>query len=257
MMDRMTGVVLDRGDYLVIRTPSRPNYYWGNYLLMKEPPRAGDVERWIGLFEKEIGPKEETGFIALTWDSIKGDHDAIEPFADFGFAIQKSTVLTAKAVHKSPKHHSDLLVRQVESDQDWDDYVENHFDPDWPYADANRQRQFLRESADQFRAFADSGRALRYGVELDGRLIADAGLFWSKNLGRFNSIATHRDYRRRGACSTLVYELSKFALNTLDLETLVMEADEDYHAAAIYESIGFEPTEKLVKLEWRPAIVPS
>lgn len=30
-----------------------------------------------------------------------------------------------------------------------------------------------------------------------------------------------------------------------------MEADEDYHAAEIYESVGFTPSEKLVKLEWR------
>jgi hypothetical protein len=36
----------------------------------------------------------------------------------------------------------------------------------------------------------------------------------------------------------------------MGIEELVMEADEDYHAAGIYESVGFRPTQKQVGLEW-------
>ena len=35
-----------------------------------------------------------------------------------------------------------------------------------------------------------------------------------------------------------------------EITTLVMEADEDYHAARIYEEVGFEPTQRLISLEW-------
>jgi len=34
------------------------------------------------------------------------------------------------------------------------------------------------------------------------------------------------------------------------MKTLVMVADENYHAAKIYESIGFQPEEKQVGLDW-------
>ena len=33
MISAINGEVTDRGDYLVIRTPSNPTYYWGNFLL--------------------------------------------------------------------------------------------------------------------------------------------------------------------------------------------------------------------------------
>ena len=34
----------------------------------------------------------------------------------------------------------------------------------------------------------------------------------------------------------------------MKVETLVMVADEEYHAAKVYESVGFRPTEKLLGL---------
>ena len=33
--------VSDRGDHLVVRTPHNPAYWWGNFLLMAEPPAPG------------------------------------------------------------------------------------------------------------------------------------------------------------------------------------------------------------------------
>ena len=189
-MDRRSGIVFDRGDYLVVKTPSRPNYYWGNYLMMKGPPRAGDLDSWVGKFEAEFGRRMDRGFIALTWDSVDGDQGVITPFADFGFSIQKSTILTAQSICKPPKYNPDLAIRQFESDKDWDDYVEIHFDPNWRYGDPASQRQFLKASADQFREIVDAGCGVRLGVEFEGNLIGDAGLYWAGNVGRFNAINT-------------------------------------------------------------------
>lgn len=39
------GQITDRGDYLVVRTPSNPTFYWGNFLLFDRPPGDGDFER--------------------------------------------------------------------------------------------------------------------------------------------------------------------------------------------------------------------
>lgn len=251
IFDRFSGVVIDRGDYLAIKTDARPDYYWGNCLIMNEPPKEGDLERWVDLFEKEIGSRDERGFIALTWDSVDGEQGAVKPFTEFGFSILQSTVLTAQSVRHPPKFNSNLRVRPLVSDEDWDQYIDIHFEPDWEYGDADSQRQFLTAERDCLRAMTDSGLGVRLGVEQDDKLIGDAGVYWEKDLGRFNSVSTHRNYRRQGACSTLIYMASTLAFETKGLKTLVMEADEGYHAAHIYESVGFVPTEKLVKLEWR------
>ena len=34
-------VVEDRGTHLVVRTPDNPTYYWGNFILLSEPPVPG------------------------------------------------------------------------------------------------------------------------------------------------------------------------------------------------------------------------
>lgn len=57
-------------------------------------------------------------------------------------------------------------------------------------------------------------------------------------------VATHPDHERKGVCPTLVYESSKFAFQNLNVNGLIMVADENYHAARIYESVGFKPSQK-------------
>ena len=52
-------------------------------------------------------------------------------------------------------------------------------------------------------------------------------------------------------CQTLVYEVSRRAL-AWGLATLVMVADPDYHAARIYESLGFAVAEQQMGLELEP-----
>jgi GNAT superfamily N-acetyltransferase len=36
----------DRGDYVVIRSPANPAYWWGNFLLMAAPPAPGGAVSW-------------------------------------------------------------------------------------------------------------------------------------------------------------------------------------------------------------------
>lgn len=250
MFNRFSGEIIDRGDYLVIRTPSRPDYFWGNYLIMNHPPQAGDLEKWIELFEKEIGPRNERSFIAITWDSIDGEQGKIKPFSDFGFSVHKSIILTAQSIHQPSKFRSELTVHPLSSDEDWDQFIDIHFDPDWTYGEADTQRQFLKDKRDHLRVMVDADLGLRFGVELEGKIVGELGIYWDDKIGRFNEVATHRDYRRQGVCSTLVYTVAKFVLETKGIDTLVMEADDGYHAAKIYESVGFIPSEKNVSLEW-------
>ncbi len=250
IFDNFSGEIIDRGKYLVIKTVTRPNYFWGNYLIMSEPPSEGDLTKWIGLYEKEIGPKDERGFIALTFDAIDGEQGVIQPFLDYGFSVQESTVLATENVHKSNKHNPKLIVRPLSSDDDWESYIDIHFQPDWEYSDDQSQKQFLKKEVKELQAMVDAGLGMRLGVELDGKLVGETGIYWDKQVGRFNNVGTHRDFRRQGVCSTLIYEASKIAFETKGLQTLVMEADLGSHAADIYESVGFKAQEKLIALEW-------
>jgi hypothetical protein len=44
----------DRGDYLVVRTPSNPDFYWGNFLLLGAWPEPGTPNTWLARFAEEF-----------------------------------------------------------------------------------------------------------------------------------------------------------------------------------------------------------
>lgn len=80
--------------------------------------------------------------------------------------------------------------------------------------------------------------------------MGNLGVFVKDGVGRFQSVGTHPDFRRRGLCGTLVYEAARYTLEHMGAETLVMVADEEYHAAGIYELVGFRPTEHQIGMDW-------
>lgn len=102
----------------------------------------------------------------------------------------------------------------------------------------------------RYRQMARLGRGEWFGAFYQDRLVADLGLFCESGIARFQSVETHPDFRRRGICGALVYQASRYGLERLEADVLVMIADEHYFAAHIYETIGFKPAERQVGLEW-------
>ena len=117
-------------------------------------------------YEDEFGRREEQGFAALTWDAIDGDETGTREFLEFGFSLQRSTILTATEVSRPAKYNPAISVRPLESDADWARYEEIHFDPDWKYGDEKSQREFLREEGHQLRSMVDAGLGVRFVAEL-------------------------------------------------------------------------------------------
>ena len=85
-----------------------------------------------------------------------------------------------------------------------------------------------------------------FGAFLNAKLIADCGLYCFNNIGRYQAVGTHPDFRKRGVCGNLIYESAQFGFEKLGTKTLVMVAEPAYHAAQVYESVGFKPSEKAV-----------
>ena len=245
-----TSEVRDKGDYMVIRTDSRPHFFWGNFLVMGTLPGPGDFIKWTQLFQEEIGPLSERGFMAFTWDDTSGETGENSEFLENGFTIERSRMLTARKVARGRKHNSDVTVRVMESETDWESYLDIHFEPGWEYGSDESQRGFLKSGMDEFRRLVDAGKGCRFGAELNGALVGELGVIWDGDVARFNNVGTHREHRRLGVCSTLVYEVAQRLLLDKGFKTLVMEADEDYHAGAIYESLGFKFTEMKTCLQY-------
>ncbi len=142
-----------------------------------------------------------------------------------------------------------FLVKEYPLKDFVDEFIEVHFSPDWEYGTEQLQKKFLRDQTVSFAELIEKGVAKRYGAFLGSKLIADLGFFWNDMFIRFNNVATHYNFRRQGACSPLVSHVCSEIVKTG--KEIVMQADINYHAFKIYESIGFKEKDRVISLEWR------
>jgi GNAT superfamily N-acetyltransferase len=247
---RFDGQIFDRGDYLVIRTPTNPTFYWGNFLLFSDPPGDGDLETWKVLFAREIGRPPEVRHFAFGWDGVHGETGVVGPFLEADFNLNQSLVLTARQVSLPPKTNREVVIRPLTEDWEWQQAEQNQVACRQAGHSLESFQGFKRDQMRRFRRMSLAGLGEWFGAFLEDRLVADLGVFVDGTVGRFQDVGTHPDYRRRGICGTLVHQASRYAFEKMRVETLVMVADEHYFAARIYESVGFQPAEHQVGLEW-------
>ena len=148
------------------------------------------------------------------------------------------------------RYNHELEIRPLTSDADFAAHVELHVRCRNEKYDEASYRPFYEASTKSYRRMIAAGLGRWFGAFLEGKLVADMGIFAEGDLGRYQSVVTHPDFRRRSVCSTLLYETGRFALETLGAKTLVIVADDHYFAKNIYGSVGFTVQEKQGSLEW-------
>jgi GNAT superfamily N-acetyltransferase len=237
--------VTDRGDHLVIRTPGNPNYWWGNFLLLRElrPGSGGD---WLARFAAEFPDARHTAFgLDMTDD---GGVAAVELA---GMTLERDVVMTAAAVHAPPQPNTEAVFRPLAGDSDW----RQSFDlASAMYAgEPGGTAGFMTARAAAQRALTEAGHGAWFGAFLDGTLVAQLGLITGMSgLARYQSVETHPGARRRGLAGTLVWHAATTALAG-ETSTLVMVADPEDVAIRVYRSVGFTVTEPQLGLIRPPA----
>ena len=248
---RFDGIVLERETYWVVRTPTNPTFHWGNFLLYKVPPTVGARDRWESDFRREFSVGEFPGHFAFGWDSPEGDRGAAATeFLDHGYDPENSVVLTAERVPAAARPTSDVTVRPLGSDADWDAALSQQIacrDLDYgigPYT------LFKTARMRRYRQMSEAGHGLWFGAFIGGELAASLGIYREEGVARFQCVGTRPEFQRRGICAKLVEASAQFAFREMGATTLVMVADETGAARRIYTSVGFAPTEFQVGVAW-------
>ena len=105
------GELINRKDYRVIKTKSRPHFFWGNYLIFNEVPRVENFNKWMDSYNSEFDSVEQ-GFITITWSS--SDLGNPKKFLDFGFEIETQEVLKlVELVAPNGMNNKVFRVRQL------------------------------------------------------------------------------------------------------------------------------------------------
>ncbi|MBX3193170.1 MAG: GNAT family N-acetyltransferase [Labilithrix sp.] len=242
------GVVRERERYIVLETPSNPSFLWGNFLLYPEPPDADSHERWLDDHAREL-PNVDA--VLLAWDRPDGAMGDVDRFVQRGFALDQSAILTASRVTRPPRMNDDVRVEPLGTDAQWEACVSvltNAFAARRS-GSVDDLRTFVVRQLERFKAMQAKKMGQWYGAYLDGELAGTLGLVRVASeagaIGRFQLVGVDPRFGRRGVCSSLVYDVAHRALTTQGFGTLVMAADATYHAARVYESVGFARTELL------------
>ncbi len=246
------GEVIPREHYVVVRSPSNPQFWWGNFLLYREPPTLDDAGDggWLADYQREI-PFGVAPLLA--WDRPDGARGETSAFEALGFAIDEGTILTATAhdLVRPSRFNDALEVRPLSSDREWHDAVHAQANAFSPRRSGTVEdlRNFVERQYAIYRRLHDQGLGCWWGAWVSGKLVGSLGLVRVDNeLGRFQLVGVDPEYGRRGVCSTMIHHVARRALHEEGLRTLVMAADATYHAARVYESCGFQLTEHLVAL---------
>lgn len=243
-----------RDGYLVVRSPTNPTHWWGNLLLFDDPPVAGDGERWEALFAKELAADPRVRHRTFAWDQIGDLRGAAHTeFAARGYDVEPTVGLIAapEEVHAHPRANSDVEVRALDphpgaDERWWAQVIEIQLGARTSErVDEESERVFTHTRQAQLRAMFRAGAGAWY-VALEGEdVVASLGIVVTAGRGRYQAVDTVQSHRRRGICSRLLVDAARHAVSAYGATQLVIAADPDYHAAAIYESVGFSPIERV------------
>lgn len=244
------GEIIDRGNYLVVKTPANPTFYWGNFLLFDRPPGDADYEKWRQLFAQEIGTAPEIEHQAFGWDTTGLEKGFIQPFLDHGFELEHGTVLTLQRTHLTTKPVPDITFRALLTEEDWLQCVENQVICREEIFSEAGYRVFRTRQMQRYQEMVIKGLGAWFGAFYGSQLVTDLGIFCDHDLGRYQSVQTHPDFRRRGIAGGLVNYAANYAFEKLDVETLVILAESGSAADRLYQSLGFQFTEHSMGV-WR------
>lgn len=241
-------VFRDAGEYVVVRTPANPGFWWGNYLLYRTPFRPGDAEVRVDEFRHEF---PDAKHVAIGIDSIDGDPGTTEELQAAGFEVEHSVVMTAEQVVAPPHPNEQATYRFLVSDGDWEQLYHQSLACAELKVDADYE-EFTRRKLARQRSVVEAGHGKWFGAFDGDRLQTSLGLlFDGTGLGRFQNVQTSPDDRGRGLAGTLVHHASTYGFGSA--EKLVMVADPDYLAIRIYRSVGFTDAETQLQIIRPPA----
>jgi GNAT superfamily N-acetyltransferase len=242
--------VIDHPDYVTVRSPANPEFWWGNFLLLAAAAAHRPAAPWLDLFRTEFPGADH---LALGLDGTGDPEPDFGSFATAGLELDQETVLTAPALHEPPRPNRDAVIRPLAGDQDWRQVVELQAICD--AADGGpATRTFIEARYAARRRATEAGHGAWFGAFRDGELVAQLGIFAQPGgLARYQDVGTHPTARRQGVAGTLVWRAGQHALGELGARTLVILADPAEAAIRVYRSVGFADRETQLSMHRAPS----
>jgi GNAT superfamily N-acetyltransferase len=245
-------LISERETMIVLRTPSNPNYYWGNCLVLPQAPRDEDLLHWLAVFDAEIGALQPASrHVTIGINDLYRD-EPMPSWRAAGFELHIESVMRLLPGELRPPTkppQGEVLVRPIDFASEVPAIVELECQEEGPFEPAGyRRHRYVR--FERYAQMHAEARLQWFGVWCDGVLAASCGLMRERaeaaSVARFQHVFTHPAWRRRGLCSALVQQVSRYAFDQWQVGEIYMLADVGDVAIHIYRALGYRDQES----EW-------
>ncbi len=238
--------VIDRGDHLVVRTPSNPTFWWGNFLLLDRSVPEAEVPEWVDRFASEFPGSRHRAF---GFTGAGGDFSA---WRALGYDVGTDVTMSCGAVPEASPPPEDVAIRPLVGDDDWGQSARLGASdvPEHERAD----RVVLEERRGRARRrLVEDGDARWFGAFAGGELLGSLGIVRLGPIARYQDVMTHVSARRRGIAGALVRAAGEWALADGAVHELVIVAEDGGPAIGLYGRLGFVEVDRHVGVELKPA----
>ncbi len=238
-------------DYIALKTPRMPDYYFGNLLALKVPLSSKNRSQWRtefnNIFSGIRGIEHET----YTW--LRSDEDLtgiIQEFIDDNFDYEEVHILSMELMdYQRPKKlNTTVKLRSLTSDDDWQQWLKLSIIEHHGTLTTDSSHSYLFDKAKNYRQLDEAGFGQTLGAFINDRLIGYAGLYHLDRLARFQNVHVIAEYENQKVATTLLDQLIHQTNDTV--KQLVIVADEHYHATSLYQNLGFRIAERECSLCW-------
>lgn len=243
-MATVDGEVLEKDGFIQVRRRKNPGYYWGNYLLLPSAPEATELEGWVETARDCFRDDREVKHVLLRWDGAPLGATSRKRARDLGMTSDGGLEMISTSLKSSPS--PEIEVRPLDLEVEGPRIIALNIACDGAEEEgATEYCLFKKRLRESWWLWHEAGIASWWGAFIEGELVGQCGMVrCSDGWGRFQSVETHPEFRRRGVCSTLVSTVGNDALGRGGCSAVILGADGEGPALSLYRRLGFEPGEK-------------
>ena len=236
ILEHTGSVVEEHEHHLVVRTPTNPDFYWGNFVLVTDADAVDDADRWVGVFVR--------CFPEATWVSVGLPRmpDAMDAWGVLGLGLELESVLSTRTLPRRTPVPQGYTVRRLGGD-DWEQDLARSVAENEATGEEDPE-SFLRFAHGQLQARQDlSARDLGawFGAFTgDGILVADLGIVRCGTTARYQDVTTDEVHRGRGLASHLLGVAAQWAADAGCGQWVIVTGSTN-PAGRVYRASGFEP----------------
>ncbi len=240
--------IIQMEDWILVQSPDNPTYFFGNFLLLNNPPLPYQRQFYEKKFHECFKDLKKVKHFTFCWRGA--DKKNISDFTENNYEFNQTSVLIAKRedIVKPKQLNDKITIRSLSTDVEWQEWIAMELGEKQAGHSDVSYRVYLEGKAKTYKNLTDNQQGHLFAAYIDNEMVAAAGLFHKNKIGRFQQVTTKSGFRRRGICKSLIYQICMEGFKQLD--SLVMLADIGYFALDVYKKLGFQEKETQSSLCW-------